>query len=153
MKPPPSLAAHGKGLDQNVIQRFALSQSATEFDRLLAQLGVGHLLIGRLERIDRLDLRLQPTDIARVRRAEQRSDDALDRSANATEEDADQFPTDVRGFPSRLKSRGEAPARTRSPSDASRGPVEIYEGAKFSSAEVYSCADRRSMPALAARQR
>ncbi len=53
------LAADGKGLDQQVVERLAGGQPLAELGRLSLQLRVGHRLVLRLQRVDRLDLRLQ----------------------------------------------------------------------------------------------
>ena len=73
---PARLAADGKCLDQQVVERFAGGQTAAEFDRLLPQLLVGHRLILRLQGVDGLDLGLELADIPGIRRAEQRRDRA-----------------------------------------------------------------------------
>ena len=67
-----ALAADGEGFDQDVVERFARVQPAAELDGLAPQLGVGHRLVLRLQRVDRLDLRLQPLEEPGVGRAEQR---------------------------------------------------------------------------------
>ena len=56
----PAFAADGEGLDQDVVERFARFEPAAELGGLLAQLVVGHRLVLRLQRVDRLDLGLQP---------------------------------------------------------------------------------------------
>ena len=71
-EPAAALAADGKGFDQDVVERFARCQPPTELDGLIPQLLVGHRLILRLQRVDRLDLGLQPLEEPRVGRAEQR---------------------------------------------------------------------------------
>ena len=55
---PAGLAADGKGLDQQVVERLAGGQPAAKFDRLLAQLLVGHRLVFRFQGVDGVDLRL-----------------------------------------------------------------------------------------------
>ncbi len=50
------LAAGGKRLDQQVVQRFAVSEPAAEFDGLLLQLVVAHRLELGFQGVDRLDL-------------------------------------------------------------------------------------------------
>ena len=52
------LAADGERLDQQVVERLAGGQPLAELGRLLAQLGVGHRLVLRLQGVDRVDLGL-----------------------------------------------------------------------------------------------
>ena len=72
------LAADGKGLDQQVVERLARGQPLAELGRLLRQLGVGHRLVLRLQGGDGVDLRLELPDKAGVRRTEQRGDAPFD---------------------------------------------------------------------------
>ena len=51
-----ALAADGEGLDQDVVERFARLQPSAELDGLLPQLLIGHRLILRFQRVDRVDL-------------------------------------------------------------------------------------------------
>jgi hypothetical protein len=69
-KPAASLAAYRERFDQQVVQRFASSQTLTKSRRLLTQLDVAHRLILRFQLVDRLDPRMQSLDITGIRRAE-----------------------------------------------------------------------------------
>ena len=55
---PARLAADGKGLDQNVVERFALGQPLAKHGRLLLQLGIAHRLVLWFQGVDGVDLRL-----------------------------------------------------------------------------------------------
>ena len=55
---PTRFAADGKGLDEQVVERFAGRQTGAELFGLLAKLRVGHGLVVRFQDIDRGDLRL-----------------------------------------------------------------------------------------------
>ena len=66
----PRLAADAEGLGEDVVEGLAGSQAAAELGRLPAKLGIGHRLVTRLEGVDRLDLRLEPSQVTRVGRAE-----------------------------------------------------------------------------------
>ena len=57
-KPPAGLAADGKRLDQQIVERFAGGQPAAELDRLLPQLLVGHRLVLRFQGADGVDFGL-----------------------------------------------------------------------------------------------
>ena len=91
-EPLASRAADGESLDQQVIDRFARLQSSLELKRLGPQFGVGHRLVAGLEGVDRLDLRLQPLQVAGIRRAEQPGDEPFDAAGESRRKVADGVP-------------------------------------------------------------
>ena len=91
-EPPAAFAADGERLDQDVVERFAGLQALAELDGLLAQLLIGHRLVLRLQRVDRLDLRLQAAEEAGVGRAEHGRHAPLEPVHQAAEEVADAIP-------------------------------------------------------------
>ena len=98
-EPPARLAANGEGLDQDVVERFAGFQPAAELGGLAAQLVVGHRLVLRLQRVDRLDLGLQPLQEPRVGGAEQAGDGPLESAEDGVADRRRGFPRCVREFP------------------------------------------------------
>ena len=73
----PCLAADAEGLGEDVVEGLAGSQPAAELGRLPAKLGIGHRLVAGFERVDRLDLRLEPSQVTRVGRAEHAGEEPL----------------------------------------------------------------------------
>ncbi len=65
------LAHRGEGLDQEVVEGFALGETLAEFDGLGAQLLIGQLLEFRLERVDLGHRLVEAFDDPVVGRAEQ----------------------------------------------------------------------------------
>ena len=94
----PRLATGRKGLDQNVVQRLAGRQPLAELGRLRLQLLVRHGLKVRLQPVDRLDLGLQPLDVAGIGRSEERRDRPLEDPCQAGEKQPDQFPNTFQQF-------------------------------------------------------
>ena len=67
---PARLAAHGEGLDEDVVERGAVVELLLELGRLGLELGVGELLHLLFEGVDGLDPRPHPADGALVGGAE-----------------------------------------------------------------------------------
>jgi hypothetical protein len=97
-EPAAALAAQSKRFDQQIVQRLASPQPLAELHRLLAQLGVAHRLVLRLQHVDRLDPRLQLLDITGIGRAEHRGDGAFETTQHPPEEQAGQFPSTFQSF-------------------------------------------------------
>ena len=92
------LAANGEGFDQDVVERFARGQPAAELGGLGAQLVIGHRLVLRLQRADRLDLGLQPLQEPRVGGAEQAGDGPLEPAENGVADSGEDFPDAFENF-------------------------------------------------------
>ena len=86
--PPPGLATHGKGLDQNIFQGLAGGQAPAELEGLLLEFRVGHFLILGLQGADGEDRGLELFQIPGIRRAEKTGDGAVDYQTNAAEKPA-----------------------------------------------------------------
>ena len=80
------LAADGKGLDQQIVERLPGGQTLAKLGRLLLQLGIGHRLVLRLQGPDGVDHRLHLLDVPGVRRTEQARQRSLDPAAHSAED-------------------------------------------------------------------
>jgi hypothetical protein len=120
-EPAAALTHCGKGLDQDVVQRLPVVEPFAELDGLAPQLVVRQLLVLVLERVDRVDLRLQPTQEAGVRRAKQHGDRALESAQDRIDDPADDFPNSFKNFHRQLNIKPEGTSGAGSTCGRSRG--------------------------------
>ena len=86
------LAADGEGVDQDVVEGLPGGQTRAKPVRLLGQFGIRERLILRLQRIDRVDLRLHPLQKPRVGRSEDARHPALEPLRDAATSIGEGFP-------------------------------------------------------------
>ncbi len=118
-----ALAADGEGFDQDVVERFARFQPPAKLGGLVSQLLVGHRLVLRLQRGDRLDLRLQALEEPRVGGAEQAGDARSNRPRMALP-----MPETISQMRSRISMTNCTKGRSRK--DRAAQAVDGNEGAR-----------------------
>src|SRR5690606_9971876 len=94
----PAFATDSERFNQQGVQRFARGEALAELSGWSPQLFMCHALALGLKRIDRIDLRLEPTEDARIGRAKQGGDAAFKPAKNAVEEASDNFPNTFQNF-------------------------------------------------------
>ena len=93
-----AFAANGERFDQDVVERFARFEPAAELGGLIPQLRIGHRLILRLQRADRLDLGLQAFEEPRIGGAEQAGDGPLKSAQDGVADPGEDFPDAFKNF-------------------------------------------------------
>ena len=97
-EPSPAFAADGERLDEDVVECLAGGEAAAELAGLTAEFRVGHRLVGGLKRVDRLNLGLEPPEVAGVGRAEESREEALQAAADTSGAVGDCIPEAFEGF-------------------------------------------------------
>ena len=103
-----TLATNRERFDENILQRFASFQPAAKVDSLVAQLFVGHRLILRLKRTNRVDLGLQSLEESRVGGAKHTGHTFFKAAENGVADTGDDFPDTFKNFHDELYERGGA---------------------------------------------
>ena len=159
-EPSPRLTADGEGLHQQVVNRLTSFQPPFKFGCLGPQLGIGHCLVAWLERVDRLDLRLEPFEVPGVRGTEESGDEPFNAASDGRRKVADGIPDAfqlfhgacVRGAKKRRNGRRchpFAPATGRQPHVPAAGHVcdRLLENLITDSRWLTGEGSRRLLPA------
>ena len=97
-EPSPAFPADGERLDENVVERLAGSETPAELGGLAAEFGVAHRLVGGFDRVDCLDLGIEPPEVAGVRRAEESREQTFQAAADSGGTVGDCIPEAFEGF-------------------------------------------------------